>query len=579
MEKKINKFLNHFFSYYRSRKTYLSGIFLLAVFFIFVLQVKEIKAADMYFSPAKGSFRASQSFTVNIHVNSSDQAMNAMSGVVSFPVDKLEVVSLSKTGSIVSFWVQEPSFSNSTGVINFEGVIFNPGFSGSAGRILSINFRAKESGQASLRLSSGAILANDGQGTNILVSMGQGNYQIAAKQVQSESATSSELGVEKKIDQLKPENQANPNNIQNPLLPVVSSSHGAPDSWSSHNKVVLSWLLPSDVEEISYELNRNPKTNPKFSTKDKINQKTYSDLLDGVWYFHINFKNQFGWGEVMHYKIMIDSSPPLIREIKFQIKDSSDPNPRIILDAKDNESSVVKHEIHLSGNGRHETYETINSNFQLPKQSPGKYQITVKSFNGAGNYTVSHSVLEIVPIGPLKIISAPSALTVNEPLFFKGHSLSNVLVKFFLKSSLTKEIFTEEFFTDKADWSYTGPANLPDGKYEAWFQIQDERGALSLPSEKIKFSIDSCSRLNFGKFRAKYSHVLIIILTLLFISWVIIGYSRYQIYKLHKKLKNDLYQNISSSKFSKKISSLNNRRSLLVRKKEPKESLKRKLTK
>ena len=66
--------------------------------------------------------------------------MNAASGVISFPADKLEVVSLSKTGSVFTLWVQEPSFSNSAGTINFEGIVLNPGFIGAAGKTPTIKF-------------------------------------------------------------------------------------------------------------------------------------------------------------------------------------------------------------------------------------------------------------------------------------------------------------------------------------------------------------------------------------------------------------------------------------------------------
>ncbi|MDP2703860.1 MAG: hypothetical protein Q8P01_01415, partial [bacterium] len=93
---------------------------------------------------------------MNITVESTDQAMNAVSGVVSFPWDKLEVVSISKQGSILSLWPAEPSFSNSAGTVNFEGIALNPGYIGANGKILTITFRTRNTGQANLSFSSGS---------------------------------------------------------------------------------------------------------------------------------------------------------------------------------------------------------------------------------------------------------------------------------------------------------------------------------------------------------------------------------------------------------------------------------------
>ena len=71
------------------------------------------EAATLSFSPSFGSHASGNTFSVGVFVSSADQAMNAASGAISFPADKLEVISLSKTGSIFTLWVQEPSFSNS----------------------------------------------------------------------------------------------------------------------------------------------------------------------------------------------------------------------------------------------------------------------------------------------------------------------------------------------------------------------------------------------------------------------------------------------------------------------------------
>src|SRR3989338_6290606 len=139
------------------------------------------RAATLSFSPPSGSHTVGNTFSASILISSADQAMNAALGAISFPPDKLEVVSVSKTGSIFTLWVQEPSFSNSAGTINFEGIVLNPGFIGAAGKAISIAFKVKAAGNAPLTFSSGSVLANDGQGTNILASLGGALFNIRKK--------------------------------------------------------------------------------------------------------------------------------------------------------------------------------------------------------------------------------------------------------------------------------------------------------------------------------------------------------------------------------------------------------------
>jgi len=156
------------------------NLFLLAIGFMVSIffNVNSVHAASLFFSPGSGTYNVGKSFSVGVYVNSAGAAANAFQGVVNFPSDKLEVTSLSKSGSIMSLWVQEPAFS--AGSAHFEGIVLNPGFSGSGGKIITLNFKVKSPGSASLTFSGASVLANDGQGTNILSGAGDANFTLNA---------------------------------------------------------------------------------------------------------------------------------------------------------------------------------------------------------------------------------------------------------------------------------------------------------------------------------------------------------------------------------------------------------------
>src|SRR3989338_2384243 len=147
------------------KEKYKKLIFLACVFYFTLPGLTQ--AATLELSPASNSMQAGQNITLTI-VAQSSEAINAVTSSLSFPADLLSVVSISKAGSGLTLWVQEPKYSNAAGTIDFRGIVPDPGISGRT-RILVVQFHAKKTGTASVRFDSSAVLANDGQGTNVLI--------------------------------------------------------------------------------------------------------------------------------------------------------------------------------------------------------------------------------------------------------------------------------------------------------------------------------------------------------------------------------------------------------------------------
>ena len=136
-------------------------------------------AASLSLSPQSGTYGVGQNFSVRVMVASADQALNAVSGQLSFDPATVRVISLSKSGSIISLWATEPSFSNTGGTVSFEGVALDPGYTGSTGKVLTIQFRALSEGSAPVRFLSGEVLANDGKATSIIRGTSGASYSIS----------------------------------------------------------------------------------------------------------------------------------------------------------------------------------------------------------------------------------------------------------------------------------------------------------------------------------------------------------------------------------------------------------------
>jgi hypothetical protein len=164
----------------KNKKLQLLSFTLLIIFFSFLsFNTKVAHAATLYINPSSGNFSVGNIFTVNILVNTQDVSVNNAEALLNFPKDLLEIVSISKSGSIFSLWVEEPVFSNSSGTLSFNGGVPTPGFTGFSGKALSVVFRVKKIGSASVIFSSASVRANDGYGTDVLTGTGPANFNLS----------------------------------------------------------------------------------------------------------------------------------------------------------------------------------------------------------------------------------------------------------------------------------------------------------------------------------------------------------------------------------------------------------------
>ncbi|MDO8583867.1 MAG: hypothetical protein Q7R83_01680 [bacterium] len=335
------------------------------------------QAASLYLSPASGTYTIRQNFTVNVNVASADQAMNALSGTVSFPTDRLQVASISKGGSIMSLWVAEPSFSNSAGTISFEGVVLNPGYKGSGGRVLSITFRGTKLGPAAVRFSGGQILANDGQGTDITKGLGGGTYTINPEKEKPPVEKSPE----------KPPEVQPPEPVVTgvPGMPVIrSSTHPSSDTWYLNRDLIASWDLPAGVKGVSVSVDNNTNTTP-VSTLDQVTSTiSIPQLEDGIWYVHLRLKNAMGWSPLAHFRVQIDGGVPnlILKELPT---DRLAPTAKFQIQATDSASGIARHELQIDGGQKMLWKDPGTHLYMTDEVDIGKHTLSVTVTDLAGN--------------------------------------------------------------------------------------------------------------------------------------------------------------------------------------------------
>lgn len=121
-------------------------------------------ATTIRIEPPTGVVVVGETFTIALIVDS-NQPVNAFQGLLTFNPEILLVESIDYNTSIANLWAEEPWYSNGSGTINFIGGTTKIGGFLGEGTLLTVTFKTKQLGEASIKMNEAKILKHDGLGT------------------------------------------------------------------------------------------------------------------------------------------------------------------------------------------------------------------------------------------------------------------------------------------------------------------------------------------------------------------------------------------------------------------------------
>jgi hypothetical protein len=327
-----------------------------------------VYAADLSISPATETFGVGEEFKATVKIEPGSDSVNAADGTIAFDPALLSVVGISKEGSAFSLWTSEPAFSNSAGTINFSGG--TPTAFSKSGTVIVVTFKGKKAGAADVSFSKGSILAADGKGTDVYKNGAAGTFTIEEKASEpepvKEEPTSSGVEGEK------------------PAAPtIMSSTHPKEDAWYSTSTATFSWQPPVDITAVRTTLSEKQDAEPKEDQDVDTVTRTIKDVKDGTWYFFVQFRNDFGWGEIAKRIIQIDTVPPL----EFSISLVEEDTPKFSFNVQDELSGIERYEVVLGEanplNVR--AADVVDGTYPVPPQEGGQKKVTIRAYDKANN--------------------------------------------------------------------------------------------------------------------------------------------------------------------------------------------------
>ena len=499
-------------------------------------------AATLSFSPASVNVTTGNIVAVKVLVNTDGQSINTVSSDVQFSTDLLQVMSVSKSASIFSLWVQDPTFSNTAGTISFTGGIPNPGFNGQGGEIVSIVFKAKKQGSASVVLSDSSVLLNDGLGTNVMK---------GAKSAVVNINSASQLDV--------PTINTSSNSL--PIKPLIlSSTNPEQDKWYNSTTATFSWDIPSDVSSIKTLLSKDPKAIPTVVYDGSVSQRTVNNLTDGVLYFHLRYINNIGAGPVATYKVQVDATPPE----KFTANVTSDGvNSFVTLNANDKTSGIDYYAVGIDSEAAIKVQKDslINSQYKLPARNAGKHNIEVTAYDNAGNHTEVYSTYVSPEVFKPSIaiyrakfadaenndncqlasVGCASSIDRTESVIVKGstrypETMINIAVQ---PEGKEVKIYTTKTSNDGSYSFLTDPINI-SGPILVWTEIIFSNGTLGPISDKVKLNVDDSLIVQTSKSIIYSTPYLIFSISLMIGILLILYYGWHKFFGLKRKIRRDV---------------------------------------
>lgn len=482
---------------------------------------RRAQAATVFITPSSAQYSVGQSLTVSVVVNTGGQAINAGEATITWS-DRLSLRSIAKTGSIFEFWAIQPSGSDAGGRVVFSGGLPSPGYTGGSGRILQLTFLAKRVGSATVQVTGGKVLANDGQGTDILTGTGAGAYII-----QAASSLPATPGLP---------------NRPTPILTVANFPDQA--SWYNQTQASVTWNVPTGLEGVSYLLDQTPTTIPPEQLTTSGASVGLTVPSDGLWYVHLRGQYPSGWSSTATYIIRRDSTPPANFSLTLNRPNNpADPNLQLAFATSDATSGVARYTVSLDGGPATER----TSPASLTVNQAGHHQVAVTAYDQAGNSQSATLTFDTTGYSAPIVTSVSSPLILLDQLVVHGTARAGDTVTVYANGQAVGQVIAGPVdaaaqtagITVTVPWTLTSDHLFRPGTFAITATATGSDGQTSLPTPAVRLQVAGSALLIHGRPLATVSVVtpiLILVLTIVVAILAVLGRLWVAVWAMHRRV-------------------------------------------
>lgn len=392
-------------------------LFSFALFCIAIFSLPhQARAADLSVSPAAGSVSSGKTISVQVMLDPKGDSVNAADGTMSFDKNVLSVESISRDGSAFSLWTADPAYSNSAGTITFSGG--TPTAFSASKKVLTIVFKGIAKGEGAISFTKGSILAADGKGSDVYKNGTGGTVTVTA-------AAAAPAVEESDSGETVSDGAA-------PIAPIINSpTHPKPDSWYGTSTAVFTWILSGDTTGVRTLLSDKDNDTPKVALKSATSSEVVTGIKDGVSYYYVQLKNDFGWGDAGKIKVQVDTVPPLDFSVAL-LQPGSDGGPvKLAFKTDDQLSGLDKYEVVIGTSTplTARAQDVTDGTYPVPPQGGGPSRVTIRAYDKAGNMKETSAELVLPAVAKPKSPSSAdeTAPAPSSPIGIVGAILAVIL--------------------------------------------------------------------------------------------------------------------------------------------------------
>ncbi len=441
---------------------------------IFVSNFGHVNAAgaSLFLATTQGTVLLNSIVSIDLFVSSPDQAVNTYDAVINYDRNYVKPLFINKSGSICTIYVRELAIGETSARITCGQP--TPGFKASLGKIAMISFQMIKTGTTSVTVSSGSqVLANDGNGTNIL---------------------SSTRGVTLNI--VSGAGKLN--------TPTVTADGVANGDWTNKNTIKFNWTKIDNAKGYSFTFSTDKNATPDYISETSDLTTTFNNVADGTYYFKILATDGLVASDVQTYVVRIDTTGPQDLKISLntcnpvspnyldlQLEDSiecltyTDEDENIVLNA----SPIIGFEATDVGSGiLHYTFsldgaDFITTTYQYPLDtiSTGNHTLIVRAYDHSGNFTEKSMIFSAIDVAKptLASINPSNEFPFGNNIEIYGTADPNVIILVYLNGKLLGSTFTDQ----DGKYEYVITQNLEFGDHEIITQAITSGGVLGSESD------------------------------------------------------------------------------------------------
>jgi hypothetical protein len=432
----------------------------------------------MEVSPGTETFVVDEEATIKLLVSSDGQSANAVEGQLSYDPKMITVTNISREGSLVGSWTEEPILDGDLGLIAFGGMLATSTVL-ERGLILSLNVRPLRTGEFSLHFEQGAAVhAADGTGGNMLTGFRDGRYRITPKDLSAATADDSLEG------------EVLGAATATPPITITSSTHPDQGAWYSASSSVFLFHVEEGVTKIRLGFDTKADGLARVSYAPTISEKTIDHIDDGVWYLHLaaDLVDAPTWS--MSYMLHVDHTPPeqfTVTEVARS--NTADPKVSFMLTATDTPSGVDHYLMAIDGEEAVRFIPDDDQQFHARALPPGVHALHATVVDKAGNTLSLDQSFEVTHLASPQVTFHDTALGEGDPLRLLIQGPKDAAFTVFFAQGDAAPIMEKVSADGSGNANFVSNATLVPGTYHVWASATDRSGGISKESARVTIQV------------------------------------------------------------------------------------------